>query len=80
MLKKLVLVIIKIYQATISPDHGQLRHILTYHRCRYYPSCSEYCYQAIAEKGLILGFICGMARILRCHPWAAGGYDPIKKG
>jgi len=58
---------IKFYQKTISPLLG--------HCCRFYPSCSEYCYQAIEKYGTIKGIIKGFKRILRCHPWNKGGID-----
>ncbi len=44
--------------------------------CRFYPSCSEYCLQAISHCGLLRGGILACWRLLRCHPFSAGGYDP----
>jgi len=43
--------------------------------CRFFPSCSEYLYQAIEKYGLTKGLWRGMKRILRCHPWHVGGID-----
>lgn len=50
---------------------------LTPRRCRYHPTCSQYAIEALAEHGLLSG--CRMAawRLLRCHPWSPGGYDPV---
>lgn len=46
--------------------------------CRFYPSCSSYTEQAIRKYGIRKGVIRGIGRILRCHPWHPGGYDPVK--
>ena len=46
--------------------------------CRFVPSCSDYTYQAVEKYGTINGIVKGIKRILKCHPWSAGGYDPIK--
>lgn len=64
------------YQKTLSPDHGLLRVLFPAGVCRYRPTCSQYTSQAISRykwNGLTLGF----KRILRCHPYTAGGYDPL---
>ena len=46
--------------------------------CRFYPSCSEYAVQAITKHGPIRGTGMAAWRILRCHPWSAGGFDPVR--
>lgn len=45
--------------------------------CRFYPSCSSYTIQAINQFGILKGGKLGLFRVLRCHPWCQGGYDPI---
>jgi len=46
-------------------------------RCRFYPSCSEYMLEALEAKGLRRGLLSGASRLVKCHPWHPGGYDPI---
>lgn len=61
---------IKVYQRVISPHLGK--------NCRFYPTCSQYTIEAIRKYGPFKGFFLGMRRILRCHPFSKGGYDPLK--
>ncbi|NTU73080.1 membrane protein insertion efficiency factor YidD [Candidatus Roizmanbacteria bacterium] len=46
--------------------------------CRYTPTCSQYMYQAVTKYGAGKGVTMGVKRFLRCHPFAKGGYDPVK--
>jgi putative membrane protein insertion efficiency factor len=62
------LLIIRIYQRVISP--------LLPNRCRFTPSCSEYTRQAIERYGF-KGLWLGLRRIMHCHPWHPGGFDPV---
>ncbi len=45
--------------------------------CRFYPTCSEYAYQAIAKYGIFKGSLLGIKRIFKCHPWSKGGLDNV---
>ena len=75
-MKQIALFIIRVYQKTLSPDHGIVSRGATYRGCRYYPSCSEYMYESIKRYGTFKGIKKGIGRILRCNPWSLGGYDP----
>jgi putative membrane protein insertion efficiency factor len=76
MLRRLVLAMIRLYQATISPDHGWWAGA-SLHGCRFHPSCSQYTYTAVERYGIIKGTYLGSKRILRCNPFTDGGYDPV---
>jgi hypothetical protein len=69
MMKKLLLKLIRFYQTAISPH--------TRPKCKYYPTCSQYTYEAIEVYGALRGSLMGMWRILRCNPWSKGGFDPV---
>lgn len=68
-MKTVVLGLIRGYQHTLSR--------LFTGSCRYYPSCSHYTYEAVERYGWARGSWMGMLRVLRCHPFAKGGYDPV---
>ena len=76
-MKQLLIFIISLYQRTLSPDHGWFKGSHPHSYCRYQPSCSEYAKQSIETHGAAKGTFLAIARISRCHPWAAPGYDPI---
>jgi len=61
--------VLQVYRALISPLYGDV--------CRYYPSCSAYALGSIQQHGVVKGIWLGSLRILRCHPWAAGGIDDV---
>jgi len=71
--------LIRIYQKTLSFDHGIVGKALFPNGfCRFRPTCSEYGYQAIQKHGIIKGGFMTVGRILRCNPWSRGGDDPVK--
>lgn len=68
-LRWLLIGFLRAYRLLISPLYGQV--------CRYHPSCSAYALQAVTERGSVVGTWLAIRRLGRCHPWAAGGYDPV---
>ena len=66
---QLLLWLLKGYRYFLSPWLGE--------RCRFYPNCSAYAQQALTECGLVRGIWFTLRRLLRCHPFHPGGYDPI---
>jgi|TARA_B100001142_G_scaffold181144_1_gene180743 hypothetical protein len=63
--------LIKCYKFLISPLLGQ--------SCRYLPTCSDYSIEALKTYGFFKGLFLSIKRILSCHPWGQGGFDPVKK-
>ena len=68
---KILIKLIQIYKILISPFLG--------YNCRYLPTCSDYSIEALKKFGFIKGITLILKRILKCHPWGGGGFDPIKK-
>jgi putative membrane protein insertion efficiency factor len=68
-MRYLVAFLIRIYQCTLSPLIGPA--------CRFYPSCSQYALEAVLRFGLLRGGWLALRRLARCHPWHAGGFDPV---
>ena len=68
-MKPLLLAVIRGYQYALRPMLGA--------NCRFYPSCSDYAREAIERHGALAGTSLAARRILRCHPYHPGGYDPV---
>jgi hypothetical protein len=79
-MKQITLWIIRIYQKTLSLDHGLLGKMFPNLRgCKFTPTCSEYTYEAIKKYGIYKGSKMGIERLSRCTPKAQmGQYDPVK--
>lgn len=73
-----ILKLIKIYQKTLSLDHGIFKNMFPGGYCRFTPTCSEYGYDAIKKYGIIKGGMKAGWRVLRCNPFSKGGHDPLK--
>ncbi|MFN2454622.1 MAG: membrane protein insertion efficiency factor YidD [Pyrinomonadaceae bacterium] len=69
-MKTVLIALLKAYKAVVSPFLPP--------SCRFSPTCSEYAREAIERYGAVRGSYLGAQRILRCHPFHAGGYDPVK--
>lgn len=70
--------IIKIYQKTLSPDHGVFKYKYPFGFCRFKPTCSNYSIVALEKHGFIKGGLMAVWRVLRCNPFNKGGWDPVK--
>ena len=68
-MRTLAAFLIRLYQWTVSPLLGP--------RCRFYPSCSQYALEALLRFGALRGSWLALRRLARCHPWHAGGFDPV---
>lgn len=68
-MKTLAIALIRFYQMCISP--------LIPPRCRFYPTCSQYALEAVQKYGFLKGSYLATKRILKCHPFHKGGYDPV---
>lgn len=68
-MKRLLLWLLRFYKRNISPTLPP--------SCRFTPTCSEYAYQAVEKYGAVRGSYLATRRILKCHPFHPGGYDPV---
>jgi hypothetical protein len=68
-MKAILIGLLRIYQYALSPLLGR--------SCRFYPSCSEYAIEALGRHGALKGSYLAARRVLRCHPWHPGGFDPV---
>jgi putative membrane protein insertion efficiency factor len=69
-MQRLMLGALHLYKRFVSP--------MLPSACRFYPTCSEYMAQAVEKYGAVRGFWLGVKRLFRCHPFHAGGFDPVR--
>jgi len=69
-MKKILIAILKTYRYALSPLYPSC--------CRFTPTCSEYSVEALESYGTLKGLYLTLKRILKCHPFHPGGYDPVK--
>ena len=69
-MKDLLLLLIRCYRVLLSPLKGRAT-------CRFYPTCSAYALESVQHHGALRGSAKAARRILKCHPWNPGGYDPV---
>lgn len=73
-----LILLLRIYQKTLSFDHSWLKHYFPYKGCKFYPTCSQYACECLENKGIkSLPLI--LKRLGRCHPWSDGGVDKAPK-
>ena len=68
-MKFLLIGLLKVYRAVISPLYGDV--------CKYHHTCSAYALGAVERHGALKGSVLAVRRLVRCHPWSLGGYDPV---
>lgn len=68
-MRRLLVALVRAYQYALAPWWGQ--------QCRFTPTCSHYAVEALERHGALAGSWLAIRRILRCHPWTPGGYDPV---
>lgn len=78
-MKKFVGASISFYQRYLNFNGFLFRFLfLTDRACRFSPTCSAYTQEAVQKYGVFKGLGLGLGRVLKCHPWSPGGYDPVK--
>jgi putative membrane protein insertion efficiency factor len=68
-MKRILVFLITLYQRIVSPFLPP--------SCRFYPTCSQYAREALEKHGVLKGIFLSIRRLLKCHPFHAGGYDPV---
>ncbi len=77
--RKLILKLVRLYQSSQLIDNPIRKMFIPGQTvCRFQPTCSEYMYEAVEKYGVLKGVFLGTKRILSCHPWSKGGYEPVR--
>ncbi len=64
-----IVLLVRGYQHTLSPDHGPMRHAFDYGYCRHTPTCSQYAIEQLERRGAVVGCVLAAWRVLSCNPW-----------
>jgi uncharacterized protein len=76
--KNLIISAIRLYQRVLSPDHSfWAKQVFPHGFCRFAPTCSMYMINSIEKRGLVLGWVKGLWRVVRCNPWGSSGVDEV---
>lgn len=70
--------LLKLYQGTLSPDHGPLRHLYPYGFCRHHPTCSQFAIEQLESRALPIAIFSIMKRLSSCHPWREPGNEKLQ--
>lgn len=68
-MRYVLIALLRAYRAVISPLYGDV--------CKFHPTCSAYALGAVEAHGALRGSVLTVKRLVRCHPWSLGGYDPV---
>ncbi len=77
--RALLIALVRVYQATLSPDHGPLKNLHPHGYCRHEPTCSMYAIEMLEKRGAIVGSLLAFRRVLSCNPWNKPSDAKIKK-
>ncbi len=76
--RRLAIATVKLYQATLSPDHGPLQSLHPHGFCRHHPTCSDYGISVLRRRGFVVGSLLSIIRIVSCNPWKKPSDEKIR--
>lgn len=77
--RRVLIALVSLYQATLSPDHGPLKVLFPHGYCRHEPTCSMYAKKVLRGRGAIVGSLQSIYRVLRCNPWTPVSEEKVMK-